>query len=143
MRKTIGKKLIVAIIATLSLSLVASIVFHTPVSRQDPNVGYLSFSGYFMLFLLMIAPVIFTAGIIFSILVDRKVKGISKSIPSYIVGGAILGFIYYLVILSFQSGFNLLLDGTILFTIIGGITALWFLVVQIITEPLFNKLNFN
>lgn len=139
----ISKKLLIAIISTLSLSLVASIVFHTPVTKQEPNVGYMSFSGYFMIFLIMIAPVICTAGILFSIIVDKRIKGISKMILSYLAGGVILGFIYYLLFLSFQSNFNLIMEGIIMFTVFGGLTALWFLVVQIATEPLFKKLKLN
>ena len=136
MAESFGKKLIIAIITTLNLSFVASIVFYMPVLKQEYNAGDVPFLGYFLILIIMIAPAIFTVGIIFSMIVERKVKGITKTILSYLVGGVILGILYYLIY-SLRLGLDILVEEIIQFTIYGGIASLCFLSVQSVIEPLF------
>ena len=85
---------------------------------------------------IMIAPAVCIAGVIFSLIMDRKVKGTYKNVLSYLVGGFILGIIYY-----FMFDFNIIIEGIILFGVLGALNALWFLAVQTVSEPFLNKIK--
>ena len=144
LRKMILKKIIVATFATLIWCLLLSVVGYLLQGEQEPNTSYMTFMGHFVLYLIFIAPVFLTIGILFSIVVDEiKNKSIFKTIFTYVIGGGIIGFLYYLLIVIMQANSNILSSGVILFISYGASSALFFYVIQIILKPLFSKLNLN
>ena len=144
MRKMLLKKVIVATFATLIWCLLLSVVGFILQGGQEIGTSYMSFMGNFVLFLIFIAPMFLTVGILFSIVVDEmKNKSIFKTIFTYVLGGGIIGFLYYLLIVVVQANSNILSSGVILFISYGASSALFFYGMQTVLKPLFSKLNFN
>lgn len=142
MWNTILKKVIIAILATVGLCLLLSIIGYTPKGEQELNSSYMTFSGLFVLYLLFVAPMFLTVGILFSIVIDRKVKDIFKTIVSYIVGGGIFAWLYYLLIVGNQAN-STINDGILLFVGLGTLSSLLFYGIQLVLQPLFIKLHFK
>ncbi len=143
MRKMILKKFIVAIFATLIWCSLLSAIGYTPKGEQGPNTSYMTFMEYFILYLIFIAPMFLTVGILFSIVVEMKNKSIFKTIFTYVMGGGIIGFLFYLLIVIMQASSNILSSGVMLSIILGASSALFFYGIEILLKPLFSKLNLN
>jgi hypothetical protein len=143
MGKTIVIKIITAILATIILCLLLSIIGYTPINKQEPNTSYMTFNGLFVLYLIFTAPILITVGIIFSTIVDRMVKGNLKTILTYIIGGGILGLLYYLFIVLNQASPIIFNQGILLFVSLGAFSSLLFYRIQLSLKPVFEKLNFN
>jgi len=144
MRKMLLKKIIVATSATLIWCLLLSVVGYILQGEQQPNTSNMTFMGNFVLYLIFIAPMFLTVGILFSIVVDElKNKSIFKTIFTYVIGGGIIGFLYYLLIVVMQANSNILSREVIGFISYGATSALFFYGIQIILKPLFNKLKLN
>lgn len=142
MRKKVFGKLFTAILATLSLCLLLSVIGYTAQAKQEPNTYYMAFTEVFVIYLIFIAPMFLTVGILFSIIVDSKVKGILKTILSYLIGGGIFGLLYYLIIVGFQANSSILREGILLFVCYGAFSSLFFYGIQLALKPIFHKLNF-
>ena len=142
MSKMILKKIIVATFATLIWCILLSVIGYTPNGEQGSNTSNM-FMENFVLYLIFIAPLFLTVGILFSIVVEMKYKSIFKTIVTYIIGGGIIGFLFYLLIVVMQENSNILSSGVILSISLGASSALFFYGIQIIFKPLFSKLNLN
>ena len=144
MRKMILNKIIVATFATLIWCLLLSVIGYTPKGDQEANTSYMTFMENFVLYLIFIGPMFLTIGILFSIVVEElKNKSIFKTISTYVIGGGIIGFLFYLLIVVMQANSNILSSGVIIFISYGASSALFFYGIQIILKPLFSKLNLN
>lgn len=93
----IMKKIVTALAATICLSLIMSLLGHTPTNKQVPNTSYLSFAGNFILYILYSAPVFLVVGILFSVIADRKIQGRCKTVISYLFAGGIVALLCNLI----------------------------------------------
>ena len=95
----IVKKIVTALVATLCLSLIMSLLGSTAAIQQAQNTVYLSFWDDFVLYTLFSAPVFLVAGILFSIFADRKIQGTSKIVMSYLIAGGLVALLFNLIII--------------------------------------------
>lgn len=74
----LAHRFLLAIIASVVLSLSLAAIQYTPVSQRVPDSLYTSFFGLFMIYLIFAGPVYLTAGVLFSSIIDliTKQKGI-------------------------------------------------------------------
>jgi hypothetical protein len=120
--KTILKKLMIAIIASLILSVSISSYSYIPVAKQQPGTIYWSFLGLIIIFLIYSAPVYILGGIPFSILIDiilsklKKVGSIVRYLISVLLYG-LAGVLSTLVLLFIVSNGKSINEGIYLYYI--------------------------
>lgn len=69
-------------------------------------------------------PIFLTVGILFSMFVDLKIKSKMGVILSYVIGGGLIGSLYYLFIVGMHEYSHILSEGIILFTAVGVFSAI-------------------
>ncbi|WP_144509814.1 hypothetical protein [Bacillus sp. FJAT-22090] len=137
------KKLFSAILSTLILCLVLSFIGYTPKGEQESASSYMTFIDLFVLYFIFALPIFLTVGILFSMFVDLKMKSKLGTILSYVIGGGIIGFLYYIFMVSMQAYSHILSEGIILFTAVGAFSALLFFSVQVFLNLFLKKLNLS
>lgn len=130
MIKEIGRKSVIAAIATLLFSLLFAYAGFTP------EVDLFPFSKLFQMFLLLSAPAYFVGGIAVSILLDRFWKLPSLEILAYAAFGAFFMLPYYFLFFTASGG---PLGVIMLF---GASAAIIFYFVKALLHKLFKKYGF-
>lgn len=103
------KKVIVAALSTIILSIFISAWFYVPVSHRQTNVAYFSDSFWSLipLFMIFTAPSYFLGGIPVSILIDKYVESKVYQFILYILAGLIIGILVSIVyFLSVSNSFS-------------------------------------
>ncbi|AXF54961.1 hypothetical protein [Salicibibacter kimchii] len=104
----IQRKLVVAVISIVLFSLAISFIQYTPQSEQEPNVGYFSFSGLVMSYIIGSSLFFIVGGIPISLLIEKiNEKIIFPSILYkylinilfYIIGGLTIAGLFNLILL--------------------------------------------
>ncbi|WP_042473158.1 hypothetical protein [Bacillus ndiopicus] len=130
MLKEIGRKSVIAVIATLLFSLIFAYAGFTP------EVDLFPFPKLFQMFLLLSAPAYILGGISVSIMLDRFWKWPSLEILAYAAFGAVLMLPYYFLVFSTSSG---PLSVIMLF---GASAAIIFYFVKTLLHKIFRKYGF-
>lgn len=127
------KKIGIALLSTLIFSILLAFWEYVPVSQQEPNSAYTTFSGLVILYSIYALPIYLLGGVLYSYIVDSvlgKIHFRSKrakyitSVLGYGAGG--------LLIVGIILGVNLIVDGSLSdilvfnFFILGAVAALVF-----------------
>ena len=131
----IMKKIVIALVATICLSLIMSFLGYTPANKQASNTAYLSFGGNFVLYMLFSAPVFFVVGILFSVIADYKIHGVFKTVISYLIAGGVVALLLNLFLISGKT--NSIVSFTFIAT--GMFGALIFYGIQVLINKLFTQ----
>jgi len=119
---TLIEKTVTAILSTLVLSLYLAFIGYTPVEEKQAGIGYNSFEGLFIVFLMYSLPVFLICGSLYSFFVDIYLDNIHfrtallKYIFGFLVylaGGLFIVGLFFTIIFLIEGSLNGLLISAI------------------------------
>ncbi|MCM3089379.1 hypothetical protein M3557_15825 [Bhargavaea ginsengi] len=133
-----GKKIVVALISSVSFTLLVSLLAYTPKDEVPADNYHFGFMELFILYSLYITPIYFTFGIGVSWTIDQYIEKYSEKFRMYVLIGGLIGFLMGVLLFLQETGSDNVLAHLFYF-FIGVIASVTFWLIEYIYYRVFNK----